>query len=221
MRDRIMKRFMMRFLDLLLGLFLFALGIVLTINANIGYAPWDVFHVGLSLAAGISIGAASIITGLVILAIVVVCGEKIGFGMILNVVLIGMFIDLIMIFSLIPVSVNFISGVVMLIAGLFIISVGSYFYIKSAFGTGPRDSLMVLIKRKTNFPVGVCRSAIELAATLVGWLLGGMVGIGTVISVIAIGFCIQITFAILKFDVAAVKHETLKQTFDFFVKAKT
>ena len=216
-----MKRFIIRFLNLLLGLFLFALGIVLSINANIGYAPWEVFHVGLSLTAGISIGAASIITGLVILAIVAACGEKIGLGTILNVILIGIFIDLIMIVNVIPMSANFISGIIMLIAGLFIISVGSYFYIKSAFGTGPRDSLMVFIKRKTKFPVGFCRSAIELAATLVGWLLGGMVGIGSVISVIAIGFCIQITFTILKFDVTTIKHETLKQTFDFFAKSKT
>ena len=216
-----MKRFTMRFLKLLLGLFLFALGIVLTINANIGYAPWEVFHVGLSLTTGISIGIASIIVGIVILVVVTACGEKIGLGTILNVVLIGVFIDLIMVVGVIPVLANFISGVIMLIAGMFIISVGSYFYIKSAFGVGPRDSLMVLVKRKTNFPVGVCRGAIELTATLVGWLLGGMVGIGTVISVIAIGFCIQITFTILKFDVATVKHETLKQTFDFSSKTKT
>ena len=215
-----MKSFIKRFFDLLLGLFLCALGIVLTINANIGYAPWDVFHVGLSLAAGISIGTASIITGLVILAIVAVCGEKIGLGTILNVILIGVFIDLIMIASIIPMSANYISGVIMLIAGLIILSVGSYFYIKSAFGTGPRDSLMVFIKRKTNFPVGICRSAVELTATLAGWFLGGMVGIGTVISVIGIGFCIQITFKILKFDVATVRHETLKQTFDVFAKNK-
>jgi uncharacterized membrane protein YczE len=215
------KRFIMRFLELLLGLFLFSLGIVLTINANIGYAPWDVFHVGVSLTTGISIGTASIIVGLVILAIVAVCGEKIGLGTVLNVVLIGIFIDLLMTVSVLPMATNFAGGLVMLIFGLIIISVGSYFYIKSAFGAGARDSLMVLMKRKTNFPVGVCRSAIELTATLVGWFLGGMVGIGTVISVIAIGFCIQITFTILKLDVTTVKHETLKQTFDFFAKTKT
>ena len=216
-----MKRFMMRFLGLLLGLFIFAIGIVLTINANIGYAPWDVFHAGLALTAGISIGTASIITGLAILAIVAVCGEKIGLGTILNVVLIGVFIDLIMTVGVIPLSEHFVSGIIMLVAGLFIISVGAYFYIKSAFGAGPRDSLMALLTRKTKFPVGVCRSALELLAALVGWLLGGMVGIGTVISVIGIGFFIQFTFTLFKFDVATVKHETLKQTVDFFAKTKT
>ena len=208
-----MTEFMIRFLNLVLGLFLFALGIVLTINANIGYAPWEIFHVGLALTTGMSIGAATIITGFAILAIVVVFGEKVGLGTILNVVLIGVFIDLILIAGVIPVLSNFFNGVIMLIAGLFFISVGSYFYIKSAFGAGPRDSLMVLIRRKTNLSVGVCRSAIELTAALVGWLMGGMVGAGSVISVIAIGFYIQITFTLLKFDVAAVKHETLRETF--------
>ena len=215
-----MKEFLTRLLILIFGLFIFSAGIVLTINANIGYAPWDVFHVGLSYAAGMSIGTASIITGLVIVAFVVLCGEKIGIGMILNAVLIGVFIDLIMGSGLIPVADHFFISMAMLIFGLFTLSVGSYLYIKSAFGAGPRDSLMVLARRKTNLPVGVCRSAVELSATLVGWLLGGMVGIGTVIIIVSIGFCIQITFAVFKFDVAAVKHETLKDTIDFIVKAK-
>jgi uncharacterized membrane protein YczE len=101
-----------------------------------------------------------------------------------------------------------------LIAGLFILSLGSYFYIKSAFGAGPRDNLMIVLNRKTKLPVGVCRSIVELSVTLAGWILGGMVGIGTVISVVAVGFCIQITFAAFKFDAAAVEHETLKETYD-------
>ena len=109
----------------------------------------------------------------------------------------------------------------MLISGLFVIAIGSYFYIKSAFGVGPRDNLMVVLARKTKLPVGVCRFAIELAVTLIGWLLGGMVGIGTVISVIAIGFCIQITFKVFKFDVTAVKHETLRDTFGKINAAKS
>jgi uncharacterized membrane protein YczE len=73
---------------------------------------------------------------------------------------------------------------------------------------------MVVLKRKTKLPVGVCRSFVELTVTLAGWRLGGMVGIGTVISVVAVGFCIQLVFTIFKFNAAAVEHETLKQTFD-------
>ncbi|MCL2141264.1 MAG: hypothetical protein FWH46_00050 [Methanimicrococcus sp.] len=209
-----MKKFPTRIFYLFYGTFLYALGIVLTIKANIGYAPWEVFHVGLSLTTGMTIGVASIVAGVVIVAIVTICGEKIGLGTIVSMVFTGVFIDLIMMIDIIPLAADLAVGILMLIVGLFIISVGSYFYIKSAFGAGPRDNLMVVLNRKTKLPVGVCRSAVELSVTITGWLLGGMVGIGTVISVIAIGFFIQVTFALFKFDAAAVEHETLKQTYD-------
>ena len=206
------QKFAFRLSILVVGTFLTALGIVLTIKANIGYAPWEVFHVGLALSTKMSIGVASIAAGVVIVVIVTVCGEKIGFGTICSMVLTGVFIDLIIMLNIIPLTVNMTVGIMMLITGLFVISTGTYFYIKSAFGAGPRDNLMVVLNRKTKLPVGICRSIVELSATLVGWILGGMVGIGTVISVIAIGVCIQITFAMFRFDPAAVEHETLKQT---------
>jgi uncharacterized membrane protein YczE len=122
-----------------------------------------------------------------------------------------LFIDII--FPFIPVAANPIIGTIMLIFGLFIISIGSYFYIKSAFGAGPRDSLMVVLARKTKLPVGLCRGILELSVTLIGWFLGGLVGFGTVLFVIAIGFFIQIVFKLFKFDVTQVKHETLGDTY--------
>ena len=209
-----MKGFVNRFLILSLGNFLFALGIVITIMADIGYAPWEVFHVGLALTTGMSIGVASIVAGIVIVAIVTVAGEKLGLGTIASMIMTGLFIDMIIELNVIPLADNLVIGIVMLVVGLFIVAFGSYFYIKSAFGAGPRDNLMVVLNRKTSFPIGVCRSAVELTVTFTGWLLGGKVGIGTVISIFAIGACIQIVFGIFKFDAASVKHETLKQTYD-------
>ena len=202
----------MRLLNLILGLFLFALGIVITIKANIGYAPWEVFHVGIANTIGLSIGTVSICVGLVFVIIAKLLGEELGLGTILNMLLIGIFMDVILKINFIPTMSTLLHGVLLLIAGLFTISFGSYFYLKSAFGAGPRDSLMIALARKTKFPVGVCRSLIELLATFFGWLLGGMVGIGTVISVIGIGFCIQLVFSVLKFKATAVKHESLKDT---------
>ena len=207
-----MKKIAYRIFILLLGTALFALGIVLSIQANIGYAPWEVFHVGLALTMNISIGLSTIIAGVVVVVIVTVCGEKIGFGTVCSMILTGVFIDLIFLLNIIHKATNLTLGIAMLITGLFIISLGTYFYIKSAFGAGPRDNLMVVLHRKTKLPVGLCRSVVELFVTLAGWLLGGMVGIGTVISICAIGLCIQITFTIFKFDPAAVEHETLLQT---------
>ena len=128
-----MKQFYVRLLLLTWGLFLYALGIVVTLNANVGYAPWEVFHVGLAKTMDISIGAASILVGLIIGIIAVFLGEKLGFGTILNMVLIGVFIDVILASDIIPMAENFVSGMAMLIVGLYIIALASYFYIKSAF----------------------------------------------------------------------------------------
>ena len=211
-----MKQFYIRLLHLLWGLFLYALGIVVTINAHIGYAPWDVFHVGFAKAVGISIGAASIITGVVIVALSVLLGEKLGLGTLLNMILIGVFLDMIIGLHIIPIATSFLSGVIMLLIGLFIIALASYFYIGSGFGAGPRDSLMVVLTRKTKFPIGICRGTIELLAVGAGWSLGGMLGIGTILSTFAIGFCVQTTFSLLNFDATKVKHETLDQTYKLF-----
>ena len=201
-----------RFARLLTGLFFYSVGIVLTMKANIGYGPWEVFHAGLGKSIGMSIGNASILTGLAIVLMTYFMGEKLGFGTLLNMVVIGIFIDILLGFEIIPTMTGWLTGILLLLAGLFTISAGSYFYIGSGFGAGPRDSLMVALTRKTGLPVGLCRGGIEVAAVGFGWLLGGMVGIGTVISALAIGLCVQVTFRLLRFDPTGVRHETLAQT---------
>jgi len=203
----------LRLLRLIFGLFLYALGIVITLKAHVGYAPWDVLHVGLAKTTGMTIGLASILVGVLIVIVAFLLGEKLGLGTILNMILIGVFLDIILKLNLIPMMDNFVWGVIMLIIGLFVISLATYFYIGSGFGTGPRDSLMVSLARKTRLPIGFCRGTIEVIAVVVGWKLGGMVGIGTVIAALSIGFCIQITFRILKFDPKRVDHQTLVGTY--------
>jgi len=209
-----MQSILLRLSKLIFGLFLYALGIMLTIKANIGYGPWEVFHVGLGKVAGMSIGTASIAVGLVIILVTLLMGEKIGVGTVLNMVLIGSFLDALLLIDAVPVIDNTILGIIVLIVGLYLISLGSYFYIGSGFGAGPRDGLMVALARKTGLPIGVIRSAIELTATILGWALGGMVGIGTVLSGFAIGFCIQSTFGLLHFDPKSIAHATLRESFD-------
>lgn len=208
-----MKNFLLRFVRLLFGLFLYTLGIVLTMRANIGYAPWDVFHVGLAKTSGMSIGTASILTGVVIGVAAILLGEKLGMGTILNMVLIGMFLDFLLALNLIPQAQNYYFGIPMMIFGLYTISLATYFYIGSGFGAGPRDSLMVALTRKTPLPVGFCRGSLELLAVILGAFMGGRFGIGTVLSAIAMGYCVQSTFKILRFDPTTVKHETLQMTY--------
>ena len=209
-----MNNFLKRITNLLFGLFLFALGVVITMKANLGFAPWDVFHQGIAKTVGMSIGNVSILMGLVICILVFLMGEKIGLGPLLNMLLVGFFIDRILELNILPEMGSFISGVAMMIAGLFTIAFASYFYIGSGFGAGPRDSLMVAVERKTGLAVGVSRGIVEGTAVLIGCLLGGPVGFGTVLAAFGVGFCVQIVFSALKFDVTRVKHETLRATLE-------
>ena len=205
--------FIKRILLLNLGLILYALGITITLQAHIGYAPWDVLHFGLSQTLGISFGTISVAIGFIIILLTHFCGENLGLGTIANMFVIGMSIDLFIFLDFIPLATNFPLGIFMLITGLFITSLATYFYILSGFGAGPRDTLMVLVTRKTNLPVGACRAGIELSVILLGWSLGGLVGIGTVISALAIGLFIQLTFRLLHFDPTLIKHETMQETY--------
>ncbi|MFZ4617916.1 MAG: YczE/YyaS/YitT family protein [Rectinemataceae bacterium] len=207
-----MTHFPARLARLFLGLFLYALGIVLTMKANIGYAPWEVFHAGIGRTIGMSIGNVSIVAGLLIVLVTFLLGEKSGFGTVLNMVFIGVFMDLLLGPGFIPTMTGWLPGIALLLAGLFTISLASFFYIGSGFGAGPRDGLMVALRRKTGLSIGLCRGGIEVAAVLIGWLLGGMVGAGTVISALAIGLCVQLTFRLLGFDPTQVRHETMQQT---------
>jgi len=210
------RQFFSRLLILHIGLFLYSLGIALSLNAQIGYAPWEVLHVGMAKTFGMTIGEVSIIVGFLILLVTAYCGEDIGIGTIANMIVIGLVLDLILYLDFLPVAGNMFSGLLMLISGLFTIALGSYFYIASAFGAGPRDGLMVLLTRKTGLPIGLCRGGIELAAVIIGWFLGGLVGIGTVVSALMIGFCVQITFKLLRFDPTKIHHERLQETYKNF-----
>ena len=208
-----MKPYTRRLFKLNSGLFFVALGIAMTIKAHIGYAPWEVFHAGLAQTFSISMGLASILDGLVIGVIIVLAGEKIGVGTVLNMVMIGLWIDLIL--PLLKEQQTFRDGFIFLAMGLFVISYGLYFYMSAGLGAGPCDSLMVAITRRTKRPIGSCRGSMEVLVVVLGWSLGGMIGPGTVISAIGLGFCIQTTFKLLKFDAVEIRHETIKDTYQF------
>ncbi len=204
-----MKRFIIRSLRLFFGLFLYALGIVLTMQAHIGYAPWEVFHAGLARLFSTQIGTMTISVGLLILIITFTFGEKVGLGTVCNMIFVGLFMNMLLQSGLFTERATIVAGTVQMIAGLFVISLASFFYISSGFGAGPRDSLMVLLSRKSGLSVGVCRAGIEVSVTAIGFLLGGMLGWGTVLGAVGIGFCIQITFRLLGFDPTQVIHEDL------------
>lgn len=216
-----MNKFMLRLLRLFFGLFLYAVGIVLTMKANIGYASWEVFHAGLSTVFGIQIGTISILVGLALCLIVMLAGEKLGLGTLCNMIFIGLFMNLLLGLDAFPKLTNFYLGIVQMVVGLFVIAIASFFYISSGFGAGPRDSLMVVLTRKTKLSVGTCRSGLELVVVIIGALLGGSFGIGTILAAVIIGFCIQITFKLFRFDPTTIVHETFFDTFRNLAKVKT
>ncbi|MDO4732993.1 MAG: hypothetical protein Q4B50_05705 [Bacillota bacterium] len=198
---------------MLWGLLLCSLGIYMAIQANIGLAPWDAFSMGLSYVTNISYGDASIYTGLVIIAIDLLLREKIGFGTLLNTILIGKMVDLLEYVDLIPLLDNFWWGLALLLLGQGIMCVGAHYYISAAMGCGPRDSLMVAMgKRVKRIPVGLVRIFIEGSALLCGWLMGAKVGLGTLIAAVGVGFILELVFRLYRFDVKAVRHESFLDT---------
>lgn len=208
-----MNNYVKRTIRLIFGLFLYALGIFLSIQANIGLAPWEAFSMGGSYLTHLSYGNIVVITGFIIIAIDYVLKEKIGFGTILNAILIGTFVDLIQLFNFIPMMSNFWLGLLMLLIGQVVISIASYLYIGASLGCGPRDALMVALgKRMPKVPIGAIRGLIEGTVLFVGWLLGAKIGIGTVISVFGIGLILQLTFKLLRFDVKSIRHESVTDT---------
>ena len=198
---------------LITGLFCYAIGIMLTIKAEIGYSPWDVFHAGIANTFDVPFGVTTIGVGAIIVVLATILGETVGIGTLLNMLLIGVFLDLIIWSGVIPTATNLWTGIAMLTAGMVVIAIATFFYISSGFGAGPRDSLMVALHRKTNLPVGLCRGIIEVLVTILGFLMGGLVGIGTIVTATLIGPFIQIVFHIVRFDPRTLHHESLADTY--------
>lgn len=192
------------------GLFIFGFGVYLTIQAGIGAAPWDAFNLGLSKVTGISYGTASITVSFVILFIDMLLREKIGIGMILDAVIVGKAVDLFNYLDLVKTPEDLFLSVVIMTAGMFIMGFSQVIYMKTGLGCGPRDSMLVGLKRRlAKIPIGIVSVAILTAVTLIGWLLGGPIGIGTLICAFLEGPVMQLDFRIAKFDPTAVSHQDI------------
>ncbi|MDL4841444.1 YczE/YyaS/YitT family protein [Aquibacillus rhizosphaerae] len=176
-----------RWLFFSLGLITLALGITLTIKAkNLGIGPWDVLHYGLYLQFGLTIGTWSIIAGLVIVLITACLTRTLPrVGTYLNMLLLGMFIDF---FNWFIPDINTLwLEIFALAVGILITSLGIGLYVAPKLGAGPRDSVMLNISKQFGWKVSKVRNGIEMIVFLLGWLLGGPVGIGTIIIVLSLG----------------------------------
>jgi uncharacterized membrane protein YczE len=186
--------------QLLLGLVLFGVGLWLGLVAGLGVGPWDVLTGGLAELLGTSFGRTSIVVSVIVLLVGMAAGVRPGIGTLLNVVVIGATIDLLLASPLLadlgdgPLVLRF--AVVLL--GIAVVAVGSALYLGAHLGPGPRDGLMVAIHTRTGWPVGVARAVLECAVLVVGVLLGGPVGVGTVLFAFGIGPAVQVAFRLLQ-----------------------
>ena len=181
------------------GLFIFAVSIICLYEARLGLSPWDALNQGISKHTPLSFGTANIAVGCVILLVAVLLGSRIGAGTVANAVLVGTFVDLLLrigwVTDLGHSSLTVRIG--LLAVGIPLMGLATGLYVGAGFGAGPRDSLMLALVRHSGWRVGLVRGCLEASATLAGFLLGGTVGIGTLLYVLAIGPAVEGSFVLL------------------------
>ena len=183
---------------LVLGLSLFAIGETLLITANQGVSPWTVLAQGISFQTNLSIGFTTFIVSLIVLILWYPLKQKPGLGTILNIVLISIIIDLTI--PILPYPKSFLFQIIQSIIAVFIVGLGSGFYLTANLGPGPRDGLMTGLQSLTNQPIALIRTIIEVSAVGLGFYLGGIVGIGTLLFAFGIGPTVSIgIFIVMKF----------------------
>jgi uncharacterized protein len=171
-----------------IGLLVMSFGIVLTIKADVGCAPWDVLHIGLYRKFGLTIGTWSIIVGIVILALSSLLVKQLPkLGAFLNMLFVGIFIDMYMMIPYLQTPATIAGRFAMLLIGIVIAGYGMGLYISAKVGAGPRDSLMLALMDLTGWKVQYIRIGMEGVVLLAGWLLGGPLSIGTLIFCVTIG----------------------------------
>ena len=202
-----------QWLRIVFGLLVFAFGVHLTIFANIGLAPWDCLGMGIAKHTPLNYGLSMTLMALIILGIDLMLKERIGFGTIIDAVLTGNFVQMFNDLNPLTENRNTWLGILMMLCGFVFMALGMWTYMKAGQCCGPRDSLLVgLGKRLPKVPIGIVEVLLWAAVLLAGWLLGGPVGIGTLISTFGAGLVMQAVYTVLKFEPRKVVHRDALQT---------
>jgi uncharacterized membrane protein YczE len=189
-----------RSVSLVLGLFVFALGIVLILESKLGLSPWDVLNQGLAKHTPLSFGMANVAVALVVLFLGWSLGGRPGIGTVANALLVGSFIQGL-------TALDAVTGLAhdglavripLLVVGIVLIGPGSAFYIGADFGAGPRDTLMLVGAQRSGRRVGLVRALLEICALAIGIVLGGTFGAGTVLFALGVGPIVEASFALLQ-----------------------
>ncbi|HVE97641.1 MAG TPA: hypothetical protein VNA12_00485 [Mycobacteriales bacterium] len=206
-----MTSYAVRLLQLVTGLTACAVGIVMTLRSGLGVSPWDVLHGGVAERTGIAFGTVVQLVGLVVLALgVLLGGVRPGLGTFANIALIGTVENVLL-------DAGWLAGLderglvirsAVLLAGVAVIGFGAALYIGAHLGAGPRDSLMVALHVRSGRSVGLARTVVEIVALVVGLLLGGPFGVGTVLYAVGIGAAVQLWFRVLRQTPARLPETT-------------
>ena len=208
-----MPRLIKRIGQVLLGLLIFALGVHLTIRASLGIAPWDCLGMGISYHTPLNYGLSMTVMGAAILGVDLALKEKIGLGTVIDALLTGNFVQLFQWADPFPETKGILPGLALIAAGLLLMALGQVFYMRAGLCCGPRDALLVgLGKRAPRLPIGVVQLLLWAAVLGLGALLGGPVGIGTLVTTFGGGPMAQLVFRLLRFEPRSVRHESVPET---------
>jgi uncharacterized membrane protein YczE len=203
--------FIRDFIVIQIGFLLYGLALALIVRASLGTGTWLVLEVALADLLGIQIGTMTVYMGFAILILGLALREQVGWGTLTNILSIGPWLNLCL--YLIPtMEHNLVLQIGMFLLGVLIQGIATAIYIGVDAGAGPRDSLMLAIHRKTGGSIRLARGALEVIVVLIGWLLGGPLGIGTVVFALLIGPSVQWAFKL--FHVQPHKPEVLEAAAD-------
>ena len=218
-QNKTAKSILLNMLLAFVSLFINGFGVYLTINANIGAGPWDVFNLGLSKTFGILYGNASIAVSFAVLMIDIAMHEPIGIAMFIDAVTVGKTVDLFNYLEFVRAPDTLAAAIVMLLVGLTIMGYTQFLYMRASLGCGPRDTLLVGLKRHCRkLSIGAISVIILSVVTLIGYLLGGPVGIGTLMCAFVTGPIMQLCFHTLNFDATQIQHQRLHVSLAILLK---
>ena len=183
------------FFFLCVGLTLFGLGEGLLIVSFTGASPWSVLAQGISSNVNLSIGTITLLISIAVLILWVPLSQKPGIGTIFNALIIALMIDLCIKF--VPTPSNYIYQLFLAIAAVLMVGIGGGIYLASNLGAGPRDGLMIGLQKASNLPIAAVRAILEISVVSIGWYLGGIVGVGTLLFAFGIGPCVALGLSLV------------------------
>ncbi|WP_404433214.1 hypothetical protein LG299_02500 [Microbacterium lacus] len=184
-----------RIIQLFVGLALYGAGCALTVEAGLGVDPWTVLAQGLSVRTGVGIGWVTNVLGFFVLLLWIPLHQKPGIGTIANILLVGTSMQFVL--NVMPPVSGLLAQIAVLLGGIVLVAIASGLYIGARFGPGPRDGLMTGMNARLGWPIWMCRALVEITVLSVGWLLGGTVGVGTVLFALLIGPLVHLALPLL------------------------